>query len=278
MMKLLAAVVAGVVACAMPHAALAGTDEATAEALMRDSGIWKELGDVASQVHASVTRALTDGNEAREARVLERMETAVDAAYAAQRLRMSARDVIIEDMDETHLPAIRDWYAGKTGVAIANIEDAAPADKESRTKLTEKGAALLAEILPSRRALLQTILASSRAVEITSQLTINSTVAALRAVATANPEAPLPSEEKLLSELDAARPRIEQALTTEFLQVCASMYVDVSDSQLREYNEFLDSPAGRHLTVVLANAVDAALTGGAKRLGRDIIPAKGVTT
>lgn len=276
MTKLLAALCVSITVCSVPPHALAVTDEATAEALMRDSGIWKELGQVAAQVHSSVARALADGNANREASVLARMESAVDAAYAPQRLRTSALGVVVQDMDETHLPAIRDWYASRTGTTIANIEDKAPADRESRTKLTEAGATLLETILPSRRAILRSILSASRAVEITSQLTINSTVAALRAVVTANPEAPLPSEEKLLGELDAARSRIEEALSTEFLQVCASMYAEVSDEELRAYGDFLESPAGRHLTVVLANAIDAALSGGAKRLGREMVPSKGL--
>jgi hypothetical protein len=276
MTKLLAAVLAGALACTMPSVALAETDEATAEALMRDSGIWKELGLVSPQVHGSLARALAADNQDRETSVLERMEMAVDAAYAPQRLRRTALEVVMQETDETHLPAIREWFASEIGTKIANIEDAAPADKDQRNQMTEKGASLLKATLPSRRALLQNILNASRAVEITSVITINSTVAALRAVADANPEAPIPSEEKLRSELDNSRERIEQALNVEFLQVCAGMYAEIPDAKLREYGAFLDSPAGQHLSVVLGNAIDASLRSGAKRLGREISPAKGL--
>jgi hypothetical protein len=276
MPKLLAAVVAGVLACSMPSVVVAETDEATAEALMRDSGIWKELGEVSGQVHASLARALAEGQQQHETAILARMETAVDQAYAPERLRTSAKEIILQEMEEAHLPAIREWYESDIGTTIANIEDSAPADKESRVKLTETGAALLKDTLPSRRALLETILTASRAVEVTSRITINSTVAALRAVARANPEAPIPSEQKLRSQLDEARSRIEQALSVEFLQVCASMYAEVPDTKLREYGKFLDSPAGQHLSTTLANAIDAALRDGAKRLGREIVPSKGL--
>lgn len=276
MPKLLAALLAGVLACSMPSVVLAETDEATAEALMRDSGIWKELGEVSAQVHASLARALAEGSQQQEAAVLARMERAVDQAYAPERLRTSAREVLLQEMDQSHVPAIRQWYESDIGTTIANIEDSAPADKEARTKLTETGAALLKDTLPSRRALLETILSASRAVEVTSRITINSTVAALRAVARANPEAPIPSEQKLRSSLDEARSRIEQALSIEFLQVCASMYAEVPDANLREYGKFLDSPAGQHLSAALGNAVDAALSDGAKRLGREIVPSKGM--
>jgi hypothetical protein len=276
MMKMLAAILAGVVVCTTPPASIAATDEATAEALMRDSGIWKELGSVSAQVHASLARALADGNQDRDAAILKRMEGAVDAAYAPQRLRTSALEVLASEANPMYLPAINKWFASETGTSIANIEDSAPAGKEERVQLTEKGAALLEQTLPSRRALLETILTASRAVEVTSKITINSTVAALRAVANANPDAPIPSEEKLLSELDAARPRIEAALSAEFLQVCASMYAEVPNDRLRDYGQFLDSPAGRHLSEVLAVAIDIALSDAAKRLGSDLVPSKGM--
>lgn len=126
--------------------------------------------------------------------------------------------------------------------------------------------------------MLDAIVSASRSAEFWATISIHSTLAVMGGIARANPGQPMPPESELSSQLQAARPAMEQALSTNFLETYASVYKKVPDARLEQYVKVLTSPAGRHLTDVAGKAIEAAMVDGAKRFGRDLLPGGGQAT
>src|SRR5688500_14221567 len=70
----------------MGAGASAQTDAATAEALMRSSGLWKQLESVAPQMRVGLASAAPQGSPLPAAEI-ERISRISDGAFAAPRLR-----------------------------------------------------------------------------------------------------------------------------------------------------------------------------------------------
>ncbi len=181
-------------------------------------------------------------------------------------------------MGEQHVAALQQWFASTDGKAITKAEIAASGTHEGLQKLKKDGIVLLEKMSKSRRDLLDAILVASRSAEVTTTITIRSSLAVLAALHRSNPELPLPTESELRPALESGRARMEQALYPGFVEMYASIYQGITDAQLQRYADLLVSPAGQHFNDVLAKAVEAAVVDGASRLGRDILPAGEPTT
>jgi hypothetical protein len=71
---------------------------------------------------------------------------------------------------------------------------------------------------------------------------------------------------------------MEESLYPALVEMYASAYREITDAQLERYAQLLTSPSGRHLSDVLARALEAAVVDGASRLARDIVPSRESTT
>jgi len=254
--------------------ATAETDAGTAEALMRESGLWQQLNGVAPQVRAGLANALEQQGKESDADALEHLSGAVDAAYAPARLRTIAQAVIAKGINPKHVPFLRAWYRSPTGIAITKQEEAASNDPRDPTTIVQEGAALLTKLPESRRTLLNKIVKITRSAEATTNITINTAIAIQLGLASASPGTPLPSPQELRTILEAQRPQMQGAFATMSLAMFATMYASLPDSALSKYVAFLSSTAGKHFTELGLRALDTALIDAAGELGRGIPAAR----
>lgn len=254
--------------------ASAETNAATAEALMRESGLWQQLNGVAPQVRAGLANALAQRGKESGSDEMAHLAGAVDAAYAPERLRTIAQAVIAKGTNPKHVPSLHAWYRSPTGIAITRQEEAASNDQRDPTTIVQEGAALLAKLPESRRALLARIVKITRSAEATTNITINTAIAIQLGLASASPGTPLPSPQELRTVLEAQRPQMQEAFTSMSLAMFATMYAPLSDSALSRYVAFLSSTAGKHFTELGLRALDTALIDAAGELGRGIPAAR----
>jgi hypothetical protein len=251
----------------------AATDRATAESLARDSGLWKALGDVLADLHTDLDHAIAESEVKPDRKELGELERRIDTAFAPGRLQEIGVAIVEKELDPEHVPALQAWFGSTAGKAITKAETAAPGGQQGLLKLRKEGAALLEQVPEARRDLLEEILIAARASELAATIAVQSVLVLASAVRRAAPDAGVPSEQRLRTELAAARPRMEREISSSMLQMFAAIYRRIPDADLRKYEEVLTSAAGRHLTGVVAHAVEEAVVAGTKHFWEDLLPA-----
>jgi hypothetical protein len=260
----------------LPQAQVAGaqTNAATAEMLMRQSGLWNQLAGVAPQVRGGLMASLAQAGVSPSASEVERLSLAVDSAYAAGRLRKVALASIQQGIDVKHVPSLRHWYGTAAGKAVTALEEAAATDQREPEIIMKEGAALLNEASAERRALLAELVAVTRSAESMVQLLIDTSLAAVRGARSAAPNVPGPSPTELRAMLDAQKPRMLKAYEGLALASSAKVYATLSTETLGQYVVFLKSDAGRHFNDVGMRALGAAMVDASTELGRRLPASK----
>lgn len=250
--------------------ARAQIDADTAEALVRDSGIWQQMSSMAPQVRTGFLQAVgASGAKPSQAEV-ERLSNVIDRAYSADRLRSTAIRIIQNDTQIEHAPALLDWYASPVGKVVARLEEEASADQLDPHAVMQQGTSLRASMPADRRAMLDELVAITRSAENLVQITIDTTLAAQRGAASVIPSGPAASPMELKAALDAQRPQLEAAFTQLMRASSALAYAALPDSELAQYLEFLSSKAGRHFNEVGTRAFGAALVEASTEFGRGL--------
>lgn len=246
--------------------AWAGTDSATAESLMRKSGLWEQLAEIAPQVRMGVLASAVQAGRKPSDAEIERLSRAVDAAYSTRRLRSTCLTAISKDLANAHVAALRRWYDGANGQAITRLEKA-QAKQDPRTTL-EQGALLLETMPTARRRTLDEIVLVTRSAELMTELTTGTALAAHHGSASVSPNAARPSLGELKAALDARRQHLIRTFSTLSLAGFAVAYSSLPTADLERYVDFMKSDAGRHFSAIGMRAVSAAMFEAAAELGR----------
>ena len=126
--------------------------------------------------------------------------------------------------------------------------------------LTRLGNELWSQMPPTRRQLLQGLIASMHVAEAMLQITENSMLAMQRGLALADPELPLPSAEQMRKGFLAQRPAMLKTFNEMAQSSMALTYQKVPDQVLKEYLTYCKSPAGRHFNDLGLQAFDQAFS------------------
>jgi hypothetical protein len=252
--------------------ARAATDAATADALLRESGLGKALGELVEHVDDEFHESLANLPKRPDAAEVARLDHLIDQAFSPDALREIAREILQKETNEADVAGLREWFASPTGRHIAKAEEAGSWKRETMQKHKREGVVLLEQMKTSRRKVLDDLLVAAHAIEISATISIRSLPTLLAAVRRAHPELPIPSEKELLARLENARPQIERALYAGSIEIYASIYRSVPDAELVEYASLMASPAGRRFTDVLGRALEAAILHGIARFGREVVP------
>jgi hypothetical protein len=116
----------------------AQTDAATAELLMRKSGVWEQLGSLAPHVRTGFMAALSQSGGNLSASEIDRVSRAIDSAYSADRLRSVSLATIMRGLDSRHVPELRSWYDTAVGQTISKMEETASVTRAIRVKSCRK--------------------------------------------------------------------------------------------------------------------------------------------
>ena len=247
--------------------AWAGTDTATAESLMRTSGIWEQLQDVAPQVRAGMLADIARGHRKPSETELGRLSRTVDAAYSAARLRSKCLAAIAKNLDRAQVGALRRWFDGPTGRAITRLEEALSKQADPRATL-QQGVELLQQMPASRRRALQDVVLATSGAELMAELAISSALATEQGVASVSPNAARASPAELKAALEARRPQLIRHFSNVQLASSAVAYSSLTTSEIARYTDFLKSEAGRHFNSVVMRAFSAAMLEAATEFGR----------
>lgn len=242
------------------------TDAATAESLMRKSGMWEQLKQIAPQVRAGIVGGAARSRQRPSDAENERLSRAVDHAYAAQRLRAACRATISRNLDSTHVEALRRWYDGDGGRHISSLERVQSAQDAETT--VRRGTVLLGEMPASRRRTLEELVVVSRSAELQTELTIGTALAVHQSAASASPQTARPSLGEIKATLDKQRHGMTRAFSALSLASFAVAYASLSAAELEAYLDFLKSDAGRHYNSVTMRAFGTAMLDAAAELGR----------
>lgn len=257
-----------------PLHASAQADAATVEELMRRSGLWEQLANVAPQVRAGVLAGMSQAGARISETETERLGRAVDAAYDAAKLRTAVMTSLRKGLDAKHLPALRRWYSSPTGKTVTALEEAASADQGDPQALLAEGAKRLDEGPVARRELLNELVTVTHAAESMVQMTINVSLATQRGASSATPNLPLPNQAELRRQLEAQRTPMLQAYTGMALASSARTYATLPTATLAQYVTFLKSNAGRHFNDLGLKAIDAAMVDASVDFGRRLPASK----
>lgn len=258
-------------------AALLGTgsasaqiDKATAESLIRKSGLWEQLDSIAAQTEASLPQIFAQSGTKPGAEELARLGRAIRESYSADRLRRVSVDLVAKKLNARHVAALQRWYDSPIGQTITGLEEKSSADPADPQAQMQQGVALLKNSPPARRRMLEELLKESRAAEAAVQVTINTSLAAYRGVASVSPNAPGMSAAELKAALEAQRPQMMQGFSAMILAGFARAYEQLPTESLQSYVTFLRSEAGSHFNALGIEALDAALTEAAAEFGRRV--------
>jgi len=274
MLKSLVRALLAAVTLTLAAGASAQTDRGTAETLMRKSGLWKQLESVAPQMRAGLSGAMSQGKPAVAAAEVERVSRIADNAFAPQRLRSIAQEIIAKGTKPAHVPALLAWYGSPSGIAFTKLEEDAAAQERDPHVAMREDMAFLSTLPASRQARLHEIVEVTRSAEALTNMTINTLVAVQAGAASALPGGPAVSARELRGTMDAQRPQMLKAYAGLAAGSFARIYAGASDAELAKYTAFLKSPAGRHFMDISVRALDAALVDGGAELGRNMPGAK----
>lgn len=276
MLKSLAAtLLAGLALFCGGTSALAQTDTTTAETLMRESGLWKQLEGIAPQTRAGLASAVLQINPSASPTEVERVAGIADDAFAPARLRSVAQSVIAKRTRQGDVAALLAWYRSPTGRLLTKLEEEASSDSRDPAVAMQEDSALLASLPAARQAIVKELVQVTRAGEALTTIMINTTVAVQVGLASSMPNASAPPATEIRKSLEQQRPQMLGALGGVAAAAYARVYTTVADADLARYIAFLKSPAGKRFSDVGLHAFDAALVEGATELGRSIPEAKG---
>ena len=251
----------------MSGTAWAQTDAATAETLLRKSGLWAQLAGIAQQVRAGMAGGAAEQGATLTDAEAARLDRAVDTAYAAPRLRVSVLRTLVREMPAMHVVSVLAWHDSAAGRVFTRMEEAASAaDQDSDTMA--QGAHRLAAMSEARRLLLERLMVESRAGEALAGMTINTALGVQQGLRSMRPDAPGPSADELRAVLQAQRPQLERAFGTMAVAAFAQVYAEASDEQLQAYLRFQETEAGRQFNRVMETAMDRMFLEAATELGR----------
>jgi hypothetical protein len=255
--------------------ALAQVDAASAERLLRRSGLWAQLDAVAPQVLQGLAEAAAQGGRPPPPAEAERLAAAARAAYAGERLRSIALRQVAQELAPQHLAALMAWYASPTGVLMTRLEERSAADPRSSDVVQAEGQARWQALPPERQGQIDALLQAGGSIDSALSITLNTIAGVRQGLASVMPPGEGPTPEATRALLAEQLPRLRPAFEQLLRAASALAYTDASDAQLAEYLGFLRSPAGQHLSDLVLRVLDAAFLDGATELGRRLAPPAG---
>lgn len=220
-----------------------------AQALMRQSGAWGQLGAVSPAVQSYLLAALradASGESAKRQDVLP-VSLALQKAFAPDRLRQSALLAVSRQLSPADAARLKDWYASELGQKISVIEGQGSESAADPGERLREGAAQLAALSPERHVLLADVLAGTHVIELRTEVLIQSLQAIHPGTSGFMPKAARVSPKDLRSRLEGQRVELQQGFQLAGMSLASGDYASLSDAQLQAYRSFLMSPEGARL-------------------------------
>ncbi len=264
------ALLAGLLA---PLADVEAREPISATALVELTGLDRALDEVATGLAGEGARIVGQGEEIGDKEQFKAAwEQAATESFASAKLKESLARRIDGKLKPAELAKIEDFYKGKLGRAMVGREIAASSAKSQQEMMT--GAEQMMRALSSNRNRIVALESLSRAIrlkEVSTGIALNMMRAVMIGMAAANTD-------KLKMPLDVIEEQVEQHRVTAAQEMEAvtalSMtytYRSASIDDIKAYEKFLRSPAGRRFNDVAMGGLDAVLSEGGLAFGNALV-------
>jgi len=255
-------------------AATAQVGRATAEDLMRKSGLWEQIGSIAPAFEAGFIAAAAKARAPIAADEQERLVKVIASAYAPAHLRSVALAVIAGGLRPEEAAQAAEWFLSPLGNSIARMEETSSADNGDPQAKLREGMGIFSNSSGQRQALLKQLVQVTHSPEAGAQLVVDTTLAIQQGLAAAQPSLPTLAPAELLAALEKQRPQLMQGFAGMTAALFARTYAKLSDDELQQYIAFLSGASGARYTELGLEGMQQALRDGALELGRGLPGAK----
>jgi hypothetical protein len=249
-------------------AAQAGVAPEAAQELAGKSGLVGQLDSLGAQVQSGLAAAMSRS----PARLTDERRTKLmgcaQAAYAPELLRPPALDAVAGTLQASDLPPLQAWFESPLGRRIAAIESSSAKETPDPQERLERGNAALASASEARKASLQAIIAETHSVDMMADTLIEMALAVQQGLASVDPSAPGPSVAEIKGNLSSRRPQLLAHYGQIAVPAYAFTYRDLGDDELRQYADYLGSPAASAFSDGSTRGVARAMNAGSVRFGR----------
>lgn len=251
--------------CALAVAA----PERRVDDLMRESGLWAQVGQFEGLMKLGVRNAAAQGQpgaDKLDATQLAHLERAIEAAFAPDVVRRSvaadlARLVSVEDEAE-----LLSWLRSDLGRRITQLEEQGTEPAVVERAMHESPALIAAASAP-RRLLYDRLAKATKAGKSGADMALHITSGVAYGIVAASQFPDARILEKIEKGFEAQRAAVEATMLRQTLGQYAYIYQQVSDADLERYVEVVESPAGVRFTDATIAAMDRAVKRGAIEVG-----------
>lgn len=229
------------------------------------------LGAIAEQSPAMLRTGIRDGLVGTgqvDPFLAETIAGIGSRAFSPKQIKVQLAEDLAEDLDNTQLEAVRDWYDAPLGQRFAQAESRA-ASPDQWEAIRAAAPALRQQFEGSGRQQLfarydRVTAASATAVEtaMAVQLELAESLASLSAEDTV---------ESIQAQIEDNRPAIERQVNEQVYLAFLSMYQSFPDKDLETYLQFLESPSGQAYIDSAGDAVRDAIMEPVGNVGNQLV-------
>ncbi len=266
---------ASLAAAAILFAASLGVlaQERRIDELMRKSGLWEQVGQIQAQVRRSAeeNRAAEKarGNAPLDDAQYERYTSAMQQAYAPERMRMLVKKGMAEALSIEDEREVLAWLSSDLGARITRLEEKS-GELEEMTMARREGPAYLETVPPERMAMFAKLADAIRMGESGASMLINTTLAAAYGAALTLPGGDEGAVDALRERLESQRSQLAEVIGRQAVEMFAYIYRSLSDEALGRYVAFTETPAGRRYHLATTRALDRAFAQASLEIGRSL--------
>jgi hypothetical protein len=247
-------------------AAQAAIAPEAAQELARKSGLWTQLDSLLPQVQAGMAAGLQRSQASAAQR--SRMQTCTQSAFAGEALRATAVDALVGTLQPQDVAPLLAWYDSPLGRKIATIEATSSQQTPDPQERLRRGAEALAHASEGRRASLQAIVSETHSVDLMADTLMGMALAVQQGLASADPAASAATMAELKAGMGGRRPQLVAHFTQISVPAYAFTYLALGDDELKQYADYLGTPAALSFSEGTMRGVSRALGAGSLALGK----------
>jgi hypothetical protein len=249
-----------------------GPSEQRLDALMHKSGIWNQVVGLSAAIVGNVDKRRKESADKLTREQSERITIALGNAYSPEVLRSRIRASLAKRISAADVDAALRWLESDLGRKLTLLEEAST-DASAGSSRGPAAQRLYSILSTDRRDRLERFARAKHSGERVAAMVEGMTLASAEAFAAARGQ-DIPSVlDPLKRKFESDRPALVKRIYESTMLSDSYIFRTVSDSELDQYIQFLESPAGKRYDEALANALIGTLVASSGEAGRAIIKA-----
>ncbi len=268
--KLIAIIVFGLLNVFWAPFARAQLDAGTLQTIMKKTGTQDQCPFLARDFAGGYKEMLSQPGFNPSSVDAGAIKNAFERAYAPQRFCEIITNQFKNEFDPANVKSLLAFFETSAGAAIIAAELVSFDETSSPSEKQEQGQTFLSQASSTRRALLESLVVVSKLNELTANVLIASEVAIHAGVSSVTLGMPGPSNDEVKQQLESARSQMIEQAGPANIADSARTYAKVSDEVLKQYVEFMQTPAAQQFQAVLTRGFVMAITESGFNLGKSL--------